>query len=117
MIAWVYGVKNFLINISEMFHLPKVLEMYWSVMWLVVSPVILTVIVILKWVEYSPMYYKFGPRAEDEYTYPAAVQALGWFFELSPTVLTILYPLWVVHRSLLACQFNEFNIFSCEKQL
>ena len=98
MIGWVYGCKKFLLNISEMFHLPKVFKIYWSIMWLIVSPVILAVIVILKWVEYKPMSYKFGPRDQDVYTYPDAVQALGWFFELSPTILTILYPLWVVHR-------------------
>lgn len=33
----------------------------------------------------------------DLYVYPAIVQALGWFFELSPTILT-LYPGWVLHR-------------------
>ena len=26
------------------------------------------------------------------------LQAVGWILELSPTVLTILYPLWVVKR-------------------
>ena len=25
-------------------------------------------------------------------------QAVGWILELSPTVITVLYPLWVVHR-------------------
>merc|ERR1719285_321423 len=32
------------------------------------------------------------------YEYPAAIQAVGWILELSPTVITLLYPLWVVHR-------------------
>ena len=39
-----------------------------------------------------------GTREEDVYLYPAGVQALGWIFELAPTILTIVYPLWVVHR-------------------
>ena len=33
MIGWVYGCKNFLVNISEMFHLPRVFEIYWSIMY------------------------------------------------------------------------------------
>merc|ERR1711874_706329 len=33
-----------------------------------------------------------------DYEYPAAVQAVGWILELSPTILTILYPLWVIKR-------------------
>ena len=44
------------------------------------------------------MFYETGPREKDKYLYPPAVQALGWFFELSPTVLTLVYPAWVLYR-------------------
>lgn len=35
---------------------------------------------------------------EGAYQYPPGVQAVGWILELSPTILTVLYPLWVVKR-------------------
>ena len=44
------------------------------------------------------MYFETGSRDEDKYYYPQGIQALGWVFELSPTILTIVYPIWVIHR-------------------
>jgi len=99
MVAWIYGVDRFLDNIAEMkMKLPTVVRMYWKVMWLVVSPIIMTAVIILKWVKTEPMTWKTGPWEEDVYEYPAAVQVVGWIFELSPTILTLIYPLWVVKR-------------------
>ena len=43
-------------------------------MWMVVSPVVLTIVIILKWIEYKPMEFDTGPRDEDKYLYPPAVQ-------------------------------------------
>jgi len=98
MIAWVYGCQRFLDNISEMFHLPAVLQVYWKIMWMFVSPLVLAAVVILKWVQYKDMVFETGPRDQDKYVYPEAVQVLGWILELSPTVLTLVYPIWVIHR-------------------
>jgi len=98
MIAWVYGCNRFLDNITEMFRLPAVFRIYWRVMWSFVSPLVLALVIVLKWVDYKNMEFKTGTREEDVYLYPAGVQALGWIFELAPTILTIVYPLWVVHR-------------------
>jgi len=99
MVAWVYGVDKFLDNIAEMkMKLPSVVRMYWKMMWLVVSPIIMTAVIILKWVKTEPMKWKTGPWESDVYEYPAGVQVVGWIFELSPTILTLLYPLWVVKR-------------------
>ena len=53
MIAWVYGCQRFLDNISEMFHLPRVLQVYWKIMWSFVSPLVLAAVVVLKWVQYK----------------------------------------------------------------
>ena len=96
MVAWVYGCNRFLANIEEMFYMPGPLKLYWRAMWTLVSPLVLVVVIILKWVEYKDM--DFETSTGDLYVYPAAVQALGWFFELSPTILTLLYPGWVLHR-------------------
>ena len=51
------------------------------------------------------MFYETGPREQDKYLYPPAVQALGWFFELSPTVLTLVYPAWVLYRWVLTSSY------------
>jgi len=96
MVAWVYGCSRFLANIEEMFYMPGPLKLYWRAMWTLVSPLVLVVVIILKWVEYKDM--DFETSTGDLYVYPAAVQALGWFFELSPTILTLMYPGWVLHR-------------------
>ena len=56
MVAWVYGVDKFLDNIAEMkMKLPVLVRMYWKVMWLVVSPLIMAAVIILKWVKTEPM--------------------------------------------------------------
>ena len=44
------------------------------------------------------MYFETGPRDQDKYVYPEAVQVLGWILELSPTIVTLVYPIWVIHR-------------------
>ena len=56
MIAWVYGADRFLDNIAEMkMRLPYVVRMYWKLMWLAVSPIIMAAVIILKWVKTKPM--------------------------------------------------------------
>ena len=60
------------------------------------------------------MFYETGPREQDKYLYPPAVQALGWFFELSPTVLTLVYPAWVLYRSVLTSgEFISYFFMAC----
>ena len=98
MVAWVYGCNRFLDNITEMFPLPKIFRVYWKVMWTFVSPLVLAAVIILKWIEYKDMEFDTGPRDQDKYLYPPAVQILGWAFELSPTILTLIYPIWVAYR-------------------
>ena len=46
---------------------------------------------------------QFVPRKQEVHRYFGSTtehlfQAVGWILELSPTVITVLYPLWVVHR-------------------
>ena len=96
MVAWVYGCNRFLDNISEMFSMPGPVRLYWRAMWTLVSPLVLAVVIILKWVEYKDM--NFETSTGGIYVYPTGVQVLGWVFELSPTILTLLYPGWVLYR-------------------
>ena len=60
MIAWVYGCNRFLDNITEMFKLPAVFRIYWRVMWSFVSPLVLALVIVLKWVDYKNMEFKTG---------------------------------------------------------
>ena len=78
--------------------LAKPLRLYWWVMWVAVSPVLMATVIILKWVNSRPMEWETGPWEEDTYRYPAPVQVVGWVLELSPTLVTLLYPAWVVFR-------------------
>jgi len=96
LVGYIYGVNKFLTNIQEMkMNLGPVLTAYWKVMWLAVSPVIMAAVIILRWVNSKPMTWESPGGA---YQYPPGVQAVGWILELSPTILTVLYPLWVVKR-------------------
>jgi len=97
LVAYIYGVDKFLVNISEMkMKLSKVTTFYWKVMWYLVSPLIMAAVIILRWINTDPM--KWDSPGGVTYEYPAGIQAVGWILELSPTVITVLYPLWVVHR-------------------
>ena len=78
--------------------LAKPLRLYWWVMWVAVSPLLMATVIILKWVNSRPMEWETGPWEEDTYRYPAPVQVVGWVLELSPTLVTLLYPAWVVFR-------------------
>ena len=56
LVAWVYGADKFMGNIKEMsVPMPKVFQYYWKLMWVVVSPIILTTITILAWVNPTPL--------------------------------------------------------------
>ena len=56
MVAWIYGADKFLGNIAEMsMKLSPALKIYWKIMWMVVSPLIMTAVVILKWIKSEPM--------------------------------------------------------------
>jgi len=97
LVAYVYGAEKFLSNIAEMkMKLSRVTTLYWKVMWYLVSPIIMAAVIVLRWVNTEPM--KWDSPGGETYEYPAAIQAVGWILELSPTVITLLYPLWVVHR-------------------
>jgi len=85
LISWAYGAEKFLTNIEEMgVHLSKPTRMMLKVMWIGVSPVIIAIITILKWVQYKPMEYNGE-------VYPDWVQVVGWIFEIFPSVITAGY--------------------------
>ena len=98
LISWVYGVNKFLENIKEMgMNLPKPVKMYWRVCWCFITPVILSVLLIFKLIEYKPLQtekYRWNGTAMVDYVWPNGsnpgepnIQALAWMVPLSSTLL------------------------------
>merc|ERR1711974_470091 len=55
LVMYVYGYRRFLANIEEMgIKIPTVLKYYWISMWTVITPLILGIILIMTFVQYSP---------------------------------------------------------------
>jgi len=79
LVAWLYGVDNFLDNIREMkIHLPKPVELYWRICWQFVTPILLTVVLVLQFVFAEEV--KYG-----DYTFPPAIQDFGWVIGCAST--------------------------------
>ena len=89
LVMWVYGHQRFLDNISEMgIKIPMILMWYWMVMWKVVSPLVLIFVLIMSFVQYTPVYS--ASYSQENYTFPPWVQAMGWLMALLPIVAIIL---------------------------
>jgi len=82
LVMWVYGYKRFLANIEEMgIRIPTLLKYYWVSMWLVVTPLILFIVFIMTFVQYSPA---SSTSWAEKYVFPANIQAMGWLMALTP---------------------------------
>ena len=56
LVAWGYGVDNFLANIKEMgMDLSAPMKMYWKITWTYVTPILLTFLVIVKFAQQKPL--------------------------------------------------------------
>jgi len=97
LISYIYGANKFMGNVEEMgINMPSWMRMIWIGLWMVVTPLIIAVITILKWVDYAPMNYT--DNNGHVYEYPAAAQAAGWFFEIFPTFITVTYFLFSIFK-------------------
>ena len=77
LVMWVYGYKRFLANIEEMgIRIPTLLKYYWVSMWLVVTPLILFIVFIMTFVQYSPA---SSTSWAEKYVFPANIQAVSRF--------------------------------------
>ena len=76
-VSWLYGVNRFWDNLKEMeLRIPKFMEIYWKVCWCFISPALMAVLLIVKFV-------KLEPYKSNDYIYPPNIQALGWLISLS----------------------------------
>ncbi len=79
-VSWLYGVDRFFGDIEEMgMRLPAAIKWYWKGCWLVVTPKILIVLVVWKFVTVE----KVGRKDEP---FPDSIQALGWLIGVSTVV-------------------------------
>merc|ERR1712165_420878 len=79
LVSWLYGVDKFLDNIREMkMNLPKPVELYWRICWQFVTPILLTVVLVLQFVFAEEV--KYG-----DYTFPPAIQDFGWVIGCAST--------------------------------
>jgi len=76
-VSYLYGFKRFMKNIQEEMgvYIPKFMYAYWASTWLVLSPLVLTMVFVMSIAFYKPAYYA-------DYEYPPAVQGLGWLLVL-----------------------------------
>ena len=87
-VAWIYGVNNFLDNVDEMnVPVPWILRWFWKICWVFITPVMILVILVINFTT------KKKDQHED-YVYPAAAQALAYLIELFPLVIVIVVALW-----------------------
>lgn len=87
--VYVYGHKNFFINIEEMeVNLPRFMKYYFLTMWKVLTPLTLIFVLVMSLVQFTPAY---SPGyTQEKYVFPPAIQCLGWAMSLVPIVLVII---------------------------
>ena len=92
LVAWMYGVDNFLENIEEMnMRMPRFMVWYWKICWSYATPAILTVLILWNFAGSKLMTYDNG------IPYPDGIQALAW---LLPLFSLVFLPLLCVRQVL-----------------
>ena len=92
-VAWAYGTDKFFDHLEEMsMNLNKPLRFFWALLWKLVTPVLLSFITVLAWVNHEPMAY-------EDYEFPAGIEAMGWIMELLPLLIVLLYPIIPLRRA------------------
>ena len=89
LVMWVYGFDKFFKNIEEMgIKIPLVLKGYWGIMWVVITPCILLLVLILTFVQYGPA--GAPSYTQDTYTFPKKIQAVGWLMAFAPVFFVLI---------------------------
>ena len=85
LVSWSYGADNFLDNIEQMnIKYPRALRLYWKICWKFVTPLILFIVIIIRFIYLEPQYSK----VYEKYLWPNSIQALGWLLPIS-TIMVI----------------------------
>ena len=83
LVSWVYGVDRFLDNMEEMnIKLNPVIRRFWWFSWKIITPVILTLLLLSCWQEFGQISYKGE-------VYPVWVQILGYLITGHRSIILI----------------------------
>ncbi|XP_061183619.1 uncharacterized protein LOC133191891 isoform X2 [Saccostrea echinata] len=85
-IGWIYGVRQFCTDIKRM--IGQSVGYWWKALWCVISPIIITFIIIFSCIGYKSLSEKYNSDS-----YPPWSEVLGFFITSIP-VLAI--PLWII---------------------
>lgn len=94
-IGWLYGTDRFLENIRRMIGWSgnsswyRMHQMYWSIMWRLVTPLLLLAILVASVVGYNPTQY-------GQYVYPTWANILGWIISSISVIWIPVYILYIV---------------------
>ena len=93
-VSWFYGADNILRHVEEMdMIIPRFMKVYWWTCWTIITPAIIAVVTVLQWANAGNDYYL-------DYTYPAAVTAMGWGLELVAVfIIFVISVVTVIRRS------------------
>ncbi|XP_032432477.1 sodium- and chloride-dependent GABA transporter ine [Xiphophorus hellerii] len=94
-ICWSYGVKRLSSNMEEMTGQKP--NIFFRLCWLVVDPVLITVILIFSVIQFKPARY-------GDYVFPPWAQGVGWVIALASIIwipLGAVHTLWVLPGSLM----------------
>ncbi|MED6266539.1 hypothetical protein CHARACLAT_003098 [Characodon lateralis] len=94
-ICWSYGVKRLSSNVKEMTG--KKPNIFFRLCWLIVDPVLITVILIFSIIQFKPARY-------GDYVFPPWAQGVGWVIALASIIwipLGAIHTLWVLPGSLM----------------
>ena len=93
-ISWFYGTDRFYSNIMEMkMWIPWPMKVYWKTCWSLITPLAIGAVTILSWVD------KQGDGFLG-YTYPPAVQAMGWGLELVSIFIVVVIAVHTVYKNI-----------------
>lgn len=94
-ICWFYGVRRLSNNLKEMTG--QGANIYFMVCWLVVAPILITVILVFAVIQFKPARY-------EDYIFPPWAQGVGWVIALASIIwipLGAVHTLWVLPGSLM----------------
>ncbi|CAG0902842.1 unnamed protein product [Darwinula stevensoni] len=93
LIAYVYGYDKFKENLAEMMGPNNLFfDYYWSITWRFVSPITLTVLMFLTWIQYTPV--KVG-----DYAFPSEIEGLGWCMAFISILPVPIFAGYQIHKA------------------
>ncbi|XP_056140408.1 sodium- and chloride-dependent GABA transporter ine [Lampris incognitus] len=93
-VCWIYGVKRLSSNLEEMTG--KTANIFFRVCWMVVSPLLVTVILVFAIIQFKPARY-------EGQVFPHWAQGIGWVIAMASVIwipLGAVHTLWVLPGSL-----------------